>query len=153
MIEQELLKIELIEQDDIQEIMRIENSLFAVPWSEETFTIDDKEQPSYKLLMNDILIGYLCGIIIQNVFYISNIAIDKKYQRKGYASYFLNKIIDKKIAQNFKKFILEVRENNKKALKLYKKLHFRIYQRKKNYYFNPVEDALVLGRIIDYEKS
>ena len=42
--------------------------------------------------------------------------------------------------------MLEVRDSNEPAISLYEKLGFREVGRRKNYYRNPKEDALILRK-------
>ena len=43
-----------------------------------------------------------------------------------------------------KRIMLEVRESNKSAIHLYEKLGYRHIHRRKAYYSNPKEDALIM---------
>jgi len=43
---------------------------------------------------------------------------------------------------------LEVRPSNKTAVALYKKLGFQKLGLRKNYYHNPIEDAIIMGRSV-----
>ena len=44
---------------------------------------------------------------------------------------------------------LEVRQSNEAALALYRKYGFEQSGRRKNYYDNPTEDALILWRVFE----
>jgi len=74
--------------------------------------------------------GLLLGSLFKNVYitsgYIDDIFIKKEYRRKGYAKKLIESFI--KITKNKKatKVRLGLRTKNKKALKLYKKLGFKI---------------------------
>ena len=73
---------------------------------------------------------------------IINIAVDKNYQREGIGSKLLESIINK---YNLR-ILLEVRESNISALKLYEKFKFKEINRRHKYYGN--EDAIVMERSI-----
>jgi len=144
----ENIYIDFLKQEEVSEILKIEEENFSEPWSEDLFKINSDKQPCYTLKKDDQILGYLCSIEFDDNMYISNVAVRKKSQGKGFGFYLINEILKKKINNGITKFYLEVRQSNIVAQNLYKKLGFRIFQKKEGYYQNPVEDALVLGRII-----
>ena len=83
---------------------------------------------------------------------IFEVAIKKEYQGQGFGEKLLiesmkDLIEDKKNIEIKNKFLLEVNEKNKKALKLYKKIGFEQISVRKNYYGNN-EDAIIMMKII-----
>lgn len=83
---------------------------------------------------------------------IFEVAIKKEYQGRGFGKKLLiesmkDLIEDKKNIEIKNKFLLEVNEKNKKALKLYKKIGFEQISVRKNYYGNN-EDAIIMMKII-----
>ena len=91
---------------------------------------------------NDIVKGFIH--IEKHIDFIDiiNIAVDKNYQREGIGSKLLDNIINK---YNLR-ILLEVRESNTSALKLYEKFNFKEINRRHKYYGN--EDAIVMERSI-----
>lgn len=80
---------------------------------------------------------------------IYNIGITKGFQSKGLGKLLLNSLIEK-INKNFvcKKVTLwlEVRSSNRRAIEFYRKNLFQESYIRKNYYVQPIEDALVMKR-------
>ena len=79
---------------------------------------------------------------------IFEIAIKKEYQGRGFGKKLLiesmkDLIEDKKNIEIKNKFLLEVNEKNKKALKLYKKIGFEEISIRKNYYGKD-ENAVIM---------
>lgn len=72
-----------------------------------------------------------------------NIAVLEEYQRDGIATMLINYIF---MNMNAEKMLLEVRENNIKAIKFYEKNGFKEINRRKKYYGN--EDAIIMERSI-----
>ncbi len=70
-----------------------------------------------------------------------NIAVLKKYQNQGIASSLLN-VIENINQQNI---ILEVNENNIKAIKFYQRNNFKEINRRNKYYDN-LYDAIIMER-------
>lgn len=74
---------------------------------------------------------------------IINIAVSKMSQNKGIGENLINYLINNTSSN---KIMLEVRENNVQALKLYIKCGFTEINRRKKYY--DTEDAIIMERII-----
>ena len=79
---------------------------------------------------------------------IFEVAIKKEYQGRGFGKKLLiesmkDLIEDKKNIEIKNKFLLEVNEKNKKALKLYKKIGFEEISIRKNYYGKD-ENAVIM---------
>jgi ribosomal-protein-alanine N-acetyltransferase len=77
---------------------------------------------------------------------ILNLAIDSKARRKGAASALLTAALTEFHASGVRRIFLEVRESNHPAISLYEKHGFIRSSRRKQYYKNPIEDALVLEK-------
>lgn len=71
-----------------------------------------------------------------------------QYRRKGYARELLNTLIQTAEVNSCPSIFLEVRAANAAARQLYAKLKFNEVSRRKAYYKNPTEDAIVLKREI-----
>ena len=86
-------------------------------------------------------------IHIENHFEITdviNIAVDKNYQGRGIGKILLQYVIDNTEAD---KIMLEVKENNVPAIKLYEALDFKQIHVRPNYYEGNI-DALIMERSI-----
>ncbi len=149
MLNKDSFLIRKMQLSDLSVVMQIEEDVFTDIWSEEMFIdeITNHESWIYENELSEI-VGYVCGWTIQDEFSITNVAVKKKFQRKGIANIFLQKIINDKIDEGIKNFFLEVRRTNFPAINFYKKLNFRMFQVRKNYYSNPKEDAIVMGLIL-----
>lgn len=110
----------------------------------------DKVNNLEDIINNKEIKGYyidneLVGIIIYKTLYDTTdllyIVVDKLYRNKNIASILLENLI-----KESNKIILEVRCDNKNAIKLYKKYNFKIINIRKNYYDNM--DAYVMELII-----
>jgi [ribosomal protein S18]-alanine N-acetyltransferase len=131
---------------DILQIMAMEEELFSSPWSREMFLQEVHTQHAYVLLKTDdnLLIGYICGWLMLDEFNITNIAIRTDYQKIGLGGMLVKFIMGKLLQQKCFQFLLEVRESNIAAIKLYAKLNFEIIGKRKKYYNHPTEDALIM---------
>jgi ribosomal-protein-alanine N-acetyltransferase len=81
---------------------------------------------------------------VGNELEIFNLAIKTEHQNLGIGTSLLNKIITECLDRMIFSIWLEVRESNDKAQKFYNKHDFEVVYKRKNYYQNPLEDALVM---------
>ena len=74
-----------------------------------------------------------------------NMAVDPAQQRRGLACALLTAGI--RVMQEFgvRQLFLEVRASNQPALALYREAGFQLRYSRREYYHDPVEDALVMG--------
>lgn len=131
---------------DIPHIMNMEKELFTLPWTKDMFLQEIHTQHAYVLLKEDdnLLIGYVCGWLMLDEFNITNLAVRAEFQKMGLGEMLVKFIIGKLLLQKCFQFLLEVRESNMPAIKLYAKFGFEIIGKRKKYYNHPLEDALVM---------
>lgn len=77
------------------------------------------------------------------------IATDVPYRNRGIGQMLLSKVIFAAEQKKANRLLLEVRKSNEGALGLYKKNGFTILSIRKNYYHAPVEDAIIMEKIIE----
>lgn len=127
--------------DAINEIgSLIKNDFVKLNYLEDRLT---KEYVKVYVYYDDFIKGF---VEIENHFEITdiiNIAVLNIYQNKGTATKLLEYVINNTKAT---KLMLEVNENNTKAISFYKKNKFIEINRRKNYYGN--EDAIIMERSI-----
>lgn len=90
------------------------------------------------------LIGFIVARAVGREWEIENIVIADVAQREGHGSQLLNALIDRARVECAEIILLDVRESNEAAIALYKKYGFKQDGRRRNYYSNPEEDALLL---------
>lgn len=103
--------------------------------------------PSHLVLVveeQDQVTGFIAGHGIAGEWEIENIAIAAPVRRKGMGSRLLGEFLHHVRNSGAGMVFLEVRESNQAARKLYKKWGFVQAGRRKDYYLEPQEDALVL---------
>lgn len=88
--------------------------------------------------------GFVAGNIVGGDCELENIVVSGESQRQGIASALLERFIVDARRKNATRFLLEVRESNDAARKLYLKFGFHLAGRRKGYYTGPEEDALLL---------
>ena len=76
--------------------------------------------------------------------YINNVAVREEYRKQGIASALLDVFIRFGKAHQLAFLTLEVRASNAAAIALYQKHGFEQVGRRKNYYEDPKEDAILM---------
>jgi len=77
---------------------------------------------------------------------LENIVVRSAAQRAGHGAELLTELIERVRVSGAKHFRLEVRESNLAARRLYEKLGFRVEGRRRGYYRDPAEDAILYYR-------
>ena len=75
---------------------------------------------------------------------IMNVAVRREYRRRGVAGRLMKELLSRAEKRGAARFILEVREGNLPAIRLYESLGFLHAGRRKNFYSDPAEDALIM---------
>ena len=75
---------------------------------------------------------------------ITDVAVLKRDRGLGLGTFLLRCLLDQAAGNGIRQVFLEVRASNRAALALYKKTGFLPAGRRKNYYRNPEEDALLM---------
>ncbi len=131
---------------DVDQVAGLEKACFSLPWNAQNY-LQALEQPVFELygIKHEAqLLSYISYYHFGEELEIINIATAPACRRQGYACKLLNFILVQARKQNKQRLILEVRESNVAALALYKGAGFYKIGRRKKYYFDNNEDALVL---------
>jgi ribosomal-protein-alanine N-acetyltransferase len=88
--------------------------------------------------------GFIVGRQVAEEWEIENIAVTGAARRCGLGSRLVGELLDYIRSRGGKTVFLEVRESNRAARALYEKWAFIEMGRRKAYYQNPAEDALIL---------
>ena len=90
------------------------------------------------------LAGYIVARLGADELHINNVAVRESYRKRGLGRNLLERILAEGRILGVGTAFLELRAGNAAALALYEKCGFRVTARRKNYYSEPVEDALVM---------
>ena len=117
-------------------------------WSEKSVASELTNALSLWLvaLDGDRVAGYVGSQTVLGETDMMNIATHPDYRKKGIGTSLINALIDVLAEQGSHSLMLEVRASNDPAISVYKKLGFDEIGRRKNYYRNPKEDALILRK-------
>ncbi len=127
-------------------ILEIENSSFPSPWSQRAF-IQEIENPVshlWALLADDRLVGYICFWMFDREIQLINIAVHPQERGKGMGHLLMTKMIETGFSKGSQYIWLEVRISNLSAKRLYHRLGFEEIGRRRGYYRETKEDAIVM---------
>ena len=129
---------------DIPAILALEQrSSSAAHWTREQYN---------KLVENGIVLlaeeaGSLCGFICAQAaageWEIENVVVAAEFLRRGIANKLLCELMRRAQSENASAILLEVRDANRPARRLYEKNGFREAGRRRAYYKDPAEDAIL----------
>lgn len=139
-----------IEYRHIKEIARLEKECFSTPWSEQTIEDAYKTGTRFFVAQKDnSVLGYVGISAILDEGYITNVAVFPEARQQGVASALLNSLFEFAKEKSLSFISLEVRESNNAAISLYNKFGFKTEGKRKNFYSNPQEDALIMTKRFD----
>jgi [ribosomal protein S18]-alanine N-acetyltransferase len=132
--------------DDLDDVMEIEKLSFVSPWTKRLFeeTLVSPISTSLVMKKGAETIGYIMLYSVAGEAHILNIAIHPTCRGKGYASMLIQYVLGHFDEKGIHEFFLEVREGNMVAIRLYQRFGFEMIGKRKKYYAETNEDALVM---------
>jgi [ribosomal protein S18]-alanine N-acetyltransferase len=140
------LAIRAMAEQDIGDILQIEKLSFVTPWTKGMVeeTLASPISTSFVMEEGGRLLGYVMLYSVADEAHVLNLAVHPARRRKGYGSRLISHAIDHSKRRGVSDFFLEVRETNHTAQDLYGKIGFKVIGRRKRYYTETKEDALVM---------
>src|SRR5918999_3831241 len=90
--------------------------------------------------------GFCAFWLVFDEIHINNLAVRPGLRGRGIGTALLHHVLAEAATLGARRATLEVRASNQGARRLYERLGFYVAGTRKNYYSNPVEDALILWR-------
>lgn len=131
---------------DLPRALRIERASFPSPWSTAMFVLEMSRAASVCLAAerDGELAGYVVCSKLDLDWHLMSIAVDPGARRSGLASALLGELLDE--LGDDARVTLEVRPSNSAAIGLYERFGFMAAGRRRSYYPDTGEDALVMWR-------
>jgi [ribosomal protein S18]-alanine N-acetyltransferase len=95
------------------------------------------------------LCGFVCAKAVVGEWEIENVVVATEFLRHGIANQLVRELIQRAAGEAASAILLEVRESNLPARRLYEKHGFREVGRRRVYYRDPVEDAILYALRFD----
>lgn len=135
--------------EDIDEIYEVETASFSEPWSRQALLGELTDNTCAKYIVGELagkIIGYAGMWIIFNEAHVTNIAIHPDYRGQKYGERMVRCLMRFARDDGAVKMTLEVRASNISAQSLYRKLGFEARGRRKGYYSDNHEDAIIMWK-------
>ncbi len=129
---------------DLPSVLSIERRAFPTPWSLAMFVLELSKPSGICLAATteDGLAGYLVCSRYADVWHLMNVAVAPELRRRGIATALMRRLFDEAGADA--RYTLEVRTSNDEAIAMYRRFGFRPAGRRRRYYHDNGEDALIM---------
>ena len=133
-------------REHISDIARLEAQTFSDPWSEKALELFFDSPTSFcaACTLDGHLASYCTVVTVLDEAQIINVATANEFKKQGCADSVIALVIDEAITRGLVSISLEVRESNVAAIRLYEKHGFCNMGKRRGFYKNPREDALVM---------
>lgn len=136
--------------DDLPQVLQIEVRTYPVPWTR-TMLVDELARQDSTCLVADHgerLVGYLLCSRQAGVWHVLNVAVHPRRRGEGIGRALMQAIVAR---AGGAALTLEVRVSNEPAIRLYRRLGFLSSGRRRRYYSDNGEDALIMWRGTEQE--
>lgn len=144
------LTISAMRLEDIPGVVEIEDRSFPTPWSESSFRYELLENPYASLFVarregDPSVVAFACVWVVDQEMKINNLAVHPSWRGRGVGWRLLNFLLDFGREGGCREVTLEVRPSNLPALRLYRRAGLVQVSRRKQYYSDTHEDAIVMS--------
>lgn len=135
-------------ESHVPQVAQLEAICFSDPWSERSVASELNNKLALWLVAEEDgrVAGYVGSQTVIDESDVMNVAVHPDFRRRGIAEKLMEQLVGSLKAMGSHCLTLEVRASNAPAIALYEKLGFQEVGRRKNYYRNPREDALILRK-------
>ena len=133
---------------EVPQVAELEKLCFAMPWSEKSVAgeLDNPLALWLVAMEGDRLAGYVGSQTVMDETDMMNLAVTPQFRRQGVGEALVNALVASLKEMGSRCLTLEVRDSNGPARALYAKLGFAEVGRRRGYYRDPREDALILRK-------
>ncbi len=147
-----MLKANILElkNEDVLMVAEIEKECFSNPWSEKAIKAAINDDLSHFIVakIGNEVVGYGGMYSVMGEGYIYNIAVKRKYRKFGIGTNIVNELVNYSKIKSLNFLSLEVRKSNTPAINLYSNCGFEKVGNRKNFYTNPLEDAIIMTKFL-----
>jgi len=133
---------------DLDGVLSVEAESFTNPWTREMYAWELRNRSVchiYLVRTPDSAVAGFCAFwFVFDEIHINNVAMRPQFRGRGIGSTLLRHVLSEARRLGARRATLEVRASNEGARRLYERLGFYVAATRRNYYTNPVEDALIL---------
>jgi ribosomal-protein-alanine N-acetyltransferase len=156
------LVLELMREADISTVQEIEREIFATPWPRNAYyrELASRSSAHYVILrqegnvekpenfkgseLDPSIIGYGGMWRMYDEAHVTTIGVRRDMQHRGYGRALFAGLVQAAYDMGAKWVTLEVRTTNENAMRMYEAFGFKVIGRRKGYYTDNGEDAIVM---------
>ena len=148
LVRRKMMTITAMKTMHVPAVAKLEAMCFSDPWSENSVASELNNSLSFWLVAteDDAVVGYVGSQTVMGETDMMNVAVHPDYRRRGVARALIETLIQGLKERDSHSLTLEVRASNEPAIALYTDMGFQEVGRRRNYYRNPKEDALILRK-------
>jgi [ribosomal protein S18]-alanine N-acetyltransferase len=148
----EQLAVEPMRETDVATVQEIERRIFATPWPRNAYyrELSARNSAYYIVLRRatgpDVgqIVGYAGMWRMYDEAHVTTIGVRHDLQGSGYGRVLFAALVQAAYEMGAKWMTLEVRASNDKAMRMYEGFGFKVIGRRRGYYTDNGEDALVM---------
>lgn len=144
----EAVTIRRMREEDLEQVCRLEEENFSMPWSLSAFRemVNHPDAYYFVAVDRDRVCG-TCGIRnLAGEGELTNVVIREEYRGSGLGQRLIGEALHEAREAGMHAFTLEVRKSNAAAIHVYEKLGFRSEGIRPNFYEKPAEDAVIMWK-------
>lgn len=140
------LRFEPLNEQHIPKILDIESRTNGAPWSERAFRneLTHSDRIFLVALVGGEIVGYGGVWLVIDEAHVTTLAIAEEHRKQGIGKKLMIELLEKSKEADMVCSTLEVRASNEAALKLYEALGYKQIAKRKGYYPDNKEDAVVM---------
>ncbi len=149
--------IKRMTEHDLLEVVEIEELSGLSPWGWDAYHKELQSPKDGIMLIARVsgidvrlnegkgIAGFIVARVVADEMHVNNVAVRTEFRRQGLAAQLLQTVLECGRLAGARLAFLEVRAANKAAQALYHRCGFELAGRRRRYYSNPVEDALLMS--------
>jgi len=150
------ISISLMTEHDLLEVVEIEETSGLSQWGWDAYyhelrcgnrnlMLVGRLASAESELQQEKIAAYIVARLGAEEVHINNVAVRPHYRRRGLGAVLLRRILEEGRRLGAAAAFLEVRAGNVAAQALYQRCGLQVVGRRRNYYSNPTEDALIMS--------
>jgi ribosomal-protein-alanine N-acetyltransferase len=144
----------LADDRDLDGVLEVEEESFTNPWTRDMYAWELQNRAVchiYVIRTSEHPVAGFCAFWhVFDEIHINNVALRPALRGRGLGTALMHHVFTEARRLGATRATLEVRASNVAARRLYERLGFYVSGTRRNYYTNPVEDALILW--MDFDK-
>lgn len=141
------LRVIRMDREHLRAVHGLDELCFTLPWSYESFEDELSNAMAHYYVAVDAwgeVIAYAGFWAVLDEAHVTNVAVHPDHRRRGVGRRLMLHMMRRAAAHEVRSMTLEVRQSNRGAQAMYRELGFVVLGRRKRYYIDNHEDALVL---------